>query len=337
MYKRGKLWVAATLFALALGIQIGSSTTASADTVTSAWQATTQTSVVAQPAPQTVNSSYNKADQGNYAALDSVQLTQQGQLNVSGWHATNAAVNRPNHWLIAYDQTAQRELSRVQVQTPVARPDVARVHDVYGAATAGFQAQLALTPAAIAHGDAIQVVSRYTDDLAGNGNPVDYWFAPVKIDSSNAAHLDQVQLSANQLTITGWHATNLAADKPNHYLIVLDSSDHNRELGRIKVDNVARPDVARAFSGIVNAGNSGFADRLTLPAGVVSCGAELTIISRYTSSADGNSDYVDYCFRQSAWGRRTLRTLITSAWSVASWWPAAGTPLIRPVAAVTTT
>lgn len=327
MYKRGKLWVTATLFALALGIQIGSSTTASADTLTSAQQATTQTSVAAQPAPQTEDSSYNKADQGNYAALDSVQLTQQGQLDVSGWHATNAAVNRPNHWLIAYDQTAQRELSRVQVQSPVARPDVARVHDVYGAANAGFQAQLALTPAAIAHGDAIQVVSRYTDDPAGNGNPVDYWFAPVKIDSSNVAHLDQVQLSANQLTITGWHTTNLAADKSNHYLIVLDSSDHNRELGRIKVDNVARPDVARAFPGIVNAGNSGFADRLTLTAGVVSRGAELTIISRYTSSADGNSDYVDYWFPPVRLGQENVANLdnisVVDGQLVASGWHAA--------------
>lgn len=295
MYKRGKLWVTATLFALALGIQIGSSTTASADTVTSAQQATTQTSVAAQPAPQTEDSSYNKADQGNYAALDSVQLTQQGQLDVSGWHATNAAVNRPNHWLIAYDQTAQRELSRGQVQSPVARPDVARVHDVYGAANAGFQAQLALTPAAIAHGDAIQVVSRYTDDPAGNGNPVDYWFAPVKIDSSNAAHLDQVQLSANQLTITGWHATNLAADKPNHYLIVLDSSDYNRELGRIKVDSVARPDVARpdvarAFPAITTAARSGFSGSFDLTNWHLDPQHQYSVVSRYSTSADPNGN-----------------------------------------------
>lgn len=156
----------------------GGTTDASADTVTPAQLVTMQqTNVAAQTAPQTENSSYNKADQGNYAALDSVQLNQQGQLEVSGWHATN-----------------------------------------------------------------------------------------------------------------------LAADKPQHYLIVLDTSDHNRELGRINVTNSARPDVARVFPGIINAAHSGFTGKFTLPDWVISRGDTLNVISRYTSSADGNSDYVDYWF-----------------------------------------
>ena len=310
MYKRGKLWVAATLFVLALGIQIGGTTDASADTVTPAQQVTMQqTNVAAQTAPQTENSSYNKADQGNYAALDSVQLNQQGQLEVSGWHATNAAVNRPNHWLIAYDETTRQELNRIQVQTPVARPDVARVHNVYDAAKSGFHEQLNLTPAAITNGDSITVVSRYTADPAGNGDAVDYWFAPFKIDTRNEAYLEGTKLTDNQLVVGGWHATNLAADKPQHYLIVLDTSDHNRELGRINVTNSARPDVARVFPGIINAAHSGFTGKFTLPDWVISRGDTLNVISRYTSSADGNSDYVDYWFAPVQLGLQNVANL----------------------------
>lgn len=296
MYKRGKLWVAATLFVLALGIQIGGTTDASADTVTPAQQVTMQqTNVAAQTAPQTENSSYNKADQGNYAALDSVQLNQQGQLEVSGWHATNAAVNRPNHWLIAYDETTRQELNRIQVQTPVARPDVARVHNVYDAAKSGFHEQLNLTPAAITNGDSITVVSRYTADPAGNGDAVDYWFAPFKIDTRNEAYLEGTKLTDNQLVVGGWHATNQATTHPYHYLILLDQTANGRELGRVKVqDPLARPDVARIYPLVNNAGQSGFQGAFDL--GKVNFNHCLQVISRYSGSAAGNSDYVDYWF-----------------------------------------
>lgn len=296
MYKRGKLWVAATLFVLALGIQIGGTTDASADTVTPAQQVTMQqTNVAAQTAPQTENSSYNKADQGNYAALDSVQLNQQGQLEVSGWHATNAAVNRPNHWLIAYDETTRQELNRIQVQTPVARPDVARVHNVYDAAKSGFHEQLNLTPAAITNGDSITVVSRYTADPAGNGDAVDYWFAPFKIDTRNEAYLEGTKLTDNQLVVGGWHATNQATTHPYHYLILLDQTANGRELGRVKVqDPLARPDVARIYPLVNNAGQSGFQGAFDL--GKVNFNHRLQVISRYSGSAAGNSDYVDYWF-----------------------------------------
>ena len=253
--------------------------------------------MAAQTAPQTENSSYNKADQGNYAALDSVQLNQQGQLEVSGWHATNAAVNRPNHWLIAYDQTTRQELNRIQVQTPVARPDVARVHNVYDATNSGFHEQLNLTPAAIANGDSITVVSRYTADPAGNGDAVDYWFAPFKIDTRNEAYLEGTKLTDNQLVVGGWHAINLAADKPQHYLIVLDASDHNRKLGRINVTNSARPDVARAFPEITTAGRSGFTGTFDLTAARLDPHHQYSIVSRYSTSAEGNGgagQYTDY-------------------------------------------
>lgn len=224
---------------------------------------------------------------------------------------TNAAVNRPNHWLIAYDQTTQQELNRVQVQvqTPAARPDVAQAHNVYDAANSGFHEQLVLTPAAIANGDTITVISRYTADPAGNGDAVDYWFAPFKIDTRNEAYLEGAHLTDNRLSVGGWHATNLAADKPNHWLIVLDASDHNRELGRLNVANNARPDVARAFLGIANAANSGFTGKFTLPDWAISRGDTLNIISRYTSSADGNSDYVDYWFAPVQLGQQNVANL----------------------------
>ena len=53
------------------------------------------------------NPSYNATDQGNYGCLDQVKFND-GQLSVSGWHATNRAQGRPYHYIIAYDRTNSR-------------------------------------------------------------------------------------------------------------------------------------------------------------------------------------------------------------------------------------
>lgn len=298
MYKRGKLWVAATLFVLALGIQIGGGTTdASADTVTPAqWVTMQQTNVAAQTAPQTENSSYNKADQGNYAALDSVQLNQQGQLEVSGWHATNLAADKPQHYLIVLDTSDHnRELGRINV-TNSARPDVARVFPgITNAAHSGFTGKFTLPDWVISRGDTLNVISRYTSSADGNSDYVDYWFAPVQLGQQNVANLDNVHVQNNQLVVSGWHATNQATTHPYHYLILLDQTANGRELGRVKVqDPLARPDVARIYPLVNNAGQSGFQGAFDLRK--VNFNHRLQVISRYSGSAAGNSDYVDYWF-----------------------------------------
>ncbi|MCD7083982.1 hypothetical protein [Limosilactobacillus fastidiosus] len=68
-------------------------------------------------------STYDHSDSGNYAYLDSAKMNNNGVLSVSGWHATNAAENRPYHYLIAYDSTNHQEISSQNITNDeVTRP-----------------------------------------------------------------------------------------------------------------------------------------------------------------------------------------------------------------------
>ena len=169
---------------------------------------------------------------------------------------------------------------------------MAQVHHVYGADQSGFRTSFQLGSQLATLGQ-VQLISRYTDAANGNSNSYDYWFAPVTINRSNRAHLDGVTVDGNQLIVNGWHATNLAANKPYHYVIVVDQTS-GREVGRCLVKPVARPDVAQAFSGVMGAATAGFQADFSL--NQFNLNHRLQVLSRYSASADGNRDYVDYWF-----------------------------------------
>ena len=239
-------------------------------------------------------SNYDQNDHGNYAWLDSEQLNDNGQLNVNGWHATNASETRPYHYLIAYDSTNHREISRQNITNQeIQRSDVQKAHNVYGADKSGFKTSFDLSKQ-ISNLNTVQLISRYTDDEAGNGNAADYWFAPITIDQNNYAHLDSAGVVNNKLRLTGWNATNQAANKPYHYVILIDRTNGGREVARVLVKNVSRADVAKVYPNIDNAQNSGFIAEL--PLNNIKFNHQLQVISRYSGSQDGNSDYVDYWF-----------------------------------------
>lgn len=60
---------------------------------------------------------------------------------------------------------------------------------------------------------------------------------------------------------------------------------------------------------VYNAGQSGFQGQLTLGADPIARGDTLTVISRYSGSADGNSDYLDYWFSPLALGQQNAASL----------------------------
>ena len=165
-------------------------------TTTTKKQTATVTGQFSQP-------NYNQSDSGNYANLDSANLDNDGKLTVSGWHATNNSQNRPYHYLIAYDPTNHQEISRQNITSnEINRPDVARVHNVYGATNSGFSTSFDLTHQ-LANLKNVQIISRYTDDQSGNGDAVDYWFAPINIDRNNYGHLDSAKTVNNRLELAG--------------------------------------------------------------------------------------------------------------------------------------
>lgn len=75
---------------------------------------------------------------------------------------------------------------------------------------------------------------------------------------------------------------------------MLDSSDHNREVQRIQVSNVARPDVANAYRSVMTAGNSGFNAQFDLSK--LQAGHTYTLVSRYAVDPNNAAQYTDYWF-----------------------------------------
>ncbi|WP_418288139.1 hypothetical protein [Limosilactobacillus oris] len=231
-----------------------------------------------------------KADMGSHAWLDQCAFVN-GKLHVAGWHATNQAPGA-THTIILFDATRHCEIGRTTAGNDL-RNDVQAVYlTIYNAGYSGFSADFDVTPGVV--GDQLQIVSRWSGNDT-NTNYVDYWF-PAKLMMSgedNNAYLDQAKVINNHFTVAGWHATNQAAGRQYHTIILFDASQ-NRELTRISVTPAERADVARAFPQIFNAGESGFNVSFDLLPEMAT--DNIQIISRWSKSQDANTDYVDYWF-----------------------------------------
>lgn len=224
----------------------------------------------------------------NRAYLENFKVSG-NQVHISGWHASDQSVGKKYHYIIVFDKSKGKEITRYRVENK-ARTDITRAYsNIYNAGQSGFDINVPLTAGMV--GDQIQVISRYTDDPAGNGNVVDYWFAPQTFNQ-NLASLDQVAVKNNQLDLAGWHATDQGLNKPYHFIILYDWTT-GKEVERQLVENVARPDVANAFA-VYNAGQSGF--KVSLPVGSSLSGHRLQVISRYSDSASGEGNHIDYWF-----------------------------------------
>ena len=228
----------------------------------------------------------------NLANLDTFKMNGSNGISVAGWHATNESLNYKNHWLILWDATTGREISRQQVKDGddgVDRSDVANVYKTtFNADKSGFNTYFSLKGVTLT--DRIQLVSRYTNDVNGNGPSFDYWFPAKQFMTANAAaaaSLDDISYTGNGLHVSGWFATDNIDAMPNLFLILWDNTGNTQAASKL-VNNVARPDVAQAYSHIKNAGNSGF-DTYFNGISLVP-GHQYTLVARYSSNNTGNGD-----------------------------------------------
>ena len=212
-----------------------------------------------------------------------------GKLVVGGWFASDKANGKSNHYVILTDDQGH-EFARQSVKLS-ARPDVAKAFpDIPEAGQSGFTAKFDYTKDMA--GKKLRVYFRYTDDPAGNGNAVDY--VSLADMSKSAAYLDSMSVSfGKQLHVAGWFASDLSIGKQHRFVILFDTAN-NRELQRVKVDPVARPDVAKAKPDVYNAGQSGFNAAFDYDASLV--GHKLQVIARYSDNEHGEGKYVDYWF-----------------------------------------
>lgn len=233
-------------------------------------------------------------DGNNYAYLDDFSV-QNGKLHVSGWNATNKAIQRPNHFLILFDRTTNREVARQKVTAGINRSDVEKVYpQVVNANISGFDATfdtINLNP-----NHEYQILSRYSNNDDGEGDYVTYWFNPQRItpvNQFNSGHLDNFDISkAGKVTVSGWQATNLSNIQNNRYIILFDTTA-NRQIASMKVTGVDRPDVAKVYPQILNANKSGYNVTFDLTQAQI---AQLfpnhsySIVSRYSADPNGNGN-----------------------------------------------
>ncbi|MCD7132416.1 KxYKxGKxW signal peptide domain-containing protein, partial [Limosilactobacillus balticus] len=298
LYKDGKNWCAMALAvaAVSAGLVLGN-TNVKADTPTAnvpAVKTTNPTTSDAELASQ--EKAAQAKDNGNYGYLDAAQVVNNNDLQVSGWQATNQAAGKDNRYLVAYDSTTNTELGRTSVTKNVARPDVAKAYpDVVNAKDSGYQATMNNLDWSKVKSvdDQIHIVSRYSDAANGEGNHVDNWSQPINLDKGNYAYLDSFGVKDNQLQVSGWNATNKALGKANHYVILYDRTA-GHEITRVKVEPTVRPDVAKAYSQVINAKDSGFNTAFSLAG--IDLNHELQIISRYSDAANGEGNYVSYWY-----------------------------------------
>jgi len=300
LYKDGKNWCAMALAvaAVSAGLVLGN-TNVKADTPADNVPVVKTTNPTTGDANAELASQEKAAqakDNGNYGYLDAAQVVNNNDLHVSGWQATNQAAGKDNRYLVAYDSTTNTELGRASVTENVARPDVAKAYpDVVNAKDSGYQATMNNLDWSKVKSvdDQIHIVSRYSDAANGEGNHVDNWSQPINLDKGNYAYLDNFGVKDNQLQVSGWNATNKALGKANHYVILYDRTA-GHEITRVKVEPTVRPDVAKAYSQVINAKDSGFNTAFSLAG--IDLNHELQIISRYSDAANGEGNYVSYWY-----------------------------------------
>ena len=233
-------------------------------------------------------------DQSNRAALDGVS-SYNGKLVVAGWHATNQALGKQYHYIIIINPATGKEIARQLVNSGMARPDVRKAFPgVANADQSGFKVAFAPNTA-LTQARQLTIISRWTDDQVGNGNYVDYWFAPVTRPAiqDNAGALESERYAWDTLGVTGWHATDSSLNEPYRTLILIDNTLH-KVVARQSISSVARPDIAKKYPNIAGAGNSGFDTHFKVNGADPT--HDFTLISRYSATRDANENCTDYDF-----------------------------------------
>lgn len=309
MYKAGKQWLTALVTVAAVSL-LGVATTAHAATTTNQTGSqptatvATSTAVAASNGTTVTPNSNSDATPVNNACLDGISSNQQGDLVLSGWHASSVYQPGTQHYLLVLNAANNQEMYRTPA-TVINRPDVQAVYPHAAiAGNGGFQATI--PTARLAGADSYRIISRYT--TLANGEPSgnqDFWFPAI---SSKAGCLDSFKVTGSQITAGGWHAADASALLPNHYLILFDQT-LGREIGRKKVVTTASTDVAQnGFGNIANADHARFSATFNLSQAEL--GHRLVLVSRYSDDASyGEGHHVDQWFnniidlheKQAAW------------------------------------
>lgn len=209
------------------------------------------------------------------------------KVNIAGWHADDASVYMPGHYIILFDKTANHEIAHQYVPT-TASPDVLNATHITNAGKARFNVSFALTPETLNH--TLTVVSRYSNsDNEDYGTATsDYWFNNQIDLNQQDGWLDTLSQNGTTINVAGWHVANSTVGLPHHVVLLWDYS-RNREVARHEVANTPSGDLQASHGNYLNNQQARFNTSFTVdPSMVHDC---FGIISRYSNQADGEGTY----------------------------------------------
>lgn len=255
-------------------------------------------------------------------SLDSYTITR-SNINISGWHADTAVTKNLSSYIFLIDANSGKEISRHKI-TRSTRLDVARAYpDVINSQTSGFS--LSIPISSDLRGKNIKIMSRYASLTDGNGSVSDYYFPTAKVipAAQTAGSLDSLNITNSTITMRGWHLSDDSLGNPNSFIFIMDAAT-GREIARYPINRSSRADVAKAYPTYVNGQASGF--NLSVPIPSAARGKNITIMSRYAKSINGNGTVSDIYFStsKSVPVARTIGALdafnVTSTTITASGW-----------------
>lgn len=136
----------------------------------------------------------------NLGFLDGVS-SKDNAVMFTGWNATNVSQAEPNHFMILFDTTANKQVASLKIDDKngvVGRPDVKRKHSgIANAENSGFQFTVGMDKLTFGHTYAL--VSRYSSNGDGNGNygaHSDYWFNNAFTFNQQAYFIDNASFVA---------------------------------------------------------------------------------------------------------------------------------------------
>ena len=214
--------------------------------------------------------------------IDSFTKTDNGY-NVKGWMVSDQSINKSNAYLILLNDGQEIAKAKVELTD---RPDVAKVYpSIYNSQKSGFNGEFNVDPAK-ANGT-LKVIMRFAGDDANKDFSDQY----SQDYPTNAGNFDNIHVTASQVTLSGWHASSQAANKPYEWLIVLDNNGQELYRQEITDKGLGRNDVQNVYPYIEGANKSGFQVTMNIPTKMQ--GHLVRFIHRLTDDKDGNGNFID--------------------------------------------
>jgi len=215
------------------------------------------------------------------------------EINIEGWFLTTDSVNETFPYILFMDGNG-KEITRLRAER-VIRDDL-RQHFPHTANwhKSGFKIKTVMPD--ILKGKGFHLLARMARTEGGEKPLYEHYFdgvysAPPKL---NTGHIDGHSVVDGRFYCTGWSFGDNIYKGLHRYAFLLDPATH-REIKRVKIDSVPRPDVQKVYPQYYLVNESGF--RFNLDVSDVPQ-KEVKLLVRYSSDPEGNKTVSETLFNK---------------------------------------